>query len=119
MILSLPALAIGAHLAFTVADNVPRVDVTPSCRSSVSGIPGINQDFDACMKDENTARDELVKQWSTFAPADRTRCVDLSRSGTSATYTEMLTCMEMMRDAKQAPSDNVGMPSSTTGQRAR
>jgi hypothetical protein len=124
MIIPLPALAIGAHLAFTIADTVPRLNIEPSCRTSAVSSPGITQDFDACLKDEQSARDQLASEWSTFAPADRTICIDLSQTGSSPTYTEMLTCMEMMRDARRTPADSVGIPNatgqpSTTGQRTR
>lgn len=123
MIIPLPALAIGAHLAFMITDTIPRLNVEPSCRTSAAAVPGVTQDFDACVKDEQAARDQLASEWSTFAPADRARCIDLSQTGGSPTYTEMLTCMEMMRDAKRTPADSVGIPDAgqptTTGQRTR
>ncbi len=118
MIIPLPAMAIGAHLAFTVADTVPQLNVEPSCRMSVMGTPQVTQSIDACLKDEQSARDQLVSEWSSFTAADRSKCIDLSTMGCQPTYTEVLTCLEMMRDARRIPSDSAGV-STTTGQRTR
>jgi hypothetical protein len=42
----------------------------------------------------------LVKQWSTFMPADKTSCVNESRMGGESSYTELITCLEMARDVR-------------------
>jgi hypothetical protein len=119
MMLPLPAMVIGAHLAFAIADTVPRLNVEPSCRMSAAGAGGIpQQTVDACRKDEQDAHDQLVREWASFAPRDRATCVDLSKAGGDTTYTEVLTCLEMMRDARQIPADSKNPPT-TTGQRAR
>lgn len=118
MIILPPALAIAAQLAFTVADRVPQLDVEPSCRTSAVGATGVIQSLDACLKDEQAAREQLVDQWASFTAADRAKCLNLSKMGGKPTYTEMLTCLEMMRDAKRTPADRQGVPT-TTGQRMR
>ena len=104
MIPVLPALAIGA--AVLVADAVPKLDVTPSCRASADGILGVKQDIDSCIQSENAARDEVAKQWNSFAAADRASCTRLTTmSGSGGTYTELITCLEMKRDAAKLPKD--------------
>ncbi len=50
------------------------------------------------------ARDILVKEWNNFLPADRTSCYRLTTTGTPGTYTELLTCLEMRRDARALPT---------------
>ena len=98
----LPAIAIGA--AVLVTDNVPTLDVMPSCRASADGILGVKQDIDSCVKSENDARDQAAKQWSEFPAADRASCTSLTKmGGTGGTYTELLTCLEMKRDARKLP----------------
>jgi len=106
MIPVLPIIAIGA--AVLVADQVPNLNVTPSCRASADGILGVKQDINSCIDSENQARDELAKQWSTFPPGDRTSCTSLTTmGGTGGTYTELLTCLEMKRDVRKLPkTDN-------------
>ena len=43
--------------------------------------PAIEQEKKNCLQSEQAIRDELVKQWSSFAPADRTSCVNEARMG--------------------------------------
>jgi hypothetical protein len=98
-----PALFIGAHLTMTVADPIPEFNVEPSCRAAATGNIGIKQDLAACLDDEKGARQQLTKEWSEFASADRGLCTRLSRTGGSPTYTELLVCLEMARDARKLP----------------
>jgi len=103
----LPAFALG--VAVLVADQVPHLDVMPSCRASADGILGVKQDVETCVKSENEARDQVVKQWNQFSAADRSGCANLTTmGGTGGTYTELLTCLEMKRDVRQLPKDNGG-----------
>lgn len=99
--IAIPVLFLGAHLAVAVADPVPNLNVDPSCRAVASGSIGIKQDMSVCLDDEKSARDSLAKEWGTFSPPDRTSCVRLSTTGGTPTYTELLTCLEMARDARQ------------------
>jgi hypothetical protein len=103
----LPALMVGASLTIAVADNVPRLDVNPSCRAAASGMVGVKQDMSVCLEDEKAARDQLVKEWSQFAGDDKTRCTRMSTRGGSPTYTELLVCLQMARDAKKLPKVDV------------
>jgi hypothetical protein len=99
------ALLVAAHLSFAVADPVPEFNVEPSCRSAASGNIGIKQDLSACLDDEKGAREQLVKKWSGFASEDRGLCTRLSRTGGAPTYTELLVCLEMARDARKLPKE--------------
>jgi hypothetical protein len=101
----LSAQLIGADLTVAVADPVPTFNVEPSCRQAASGDIGIKQDMSVCLEDENGAREQLVKEWGGFAPADRGLCTRLSRTGGTPTYTELLVCLEMARDARKLPKE--------------
>ncbi len=104
MIPVLPAIALGA--AVLVADNVPTLNVTPSCRASADGILGVKEDIDTCVRSENEARNQVAQQWNQFPPSDRASCTNLTTmGGTGGTYTELLTCLEMKRDARKLPKD--------------
>src|SRR5260370_34437237 len=102
----LSAQLIGADLTIAVADPVPTFNVEPSCRQVASGNVGIKQDMSVCLEDENGARDQLAKEWGGFAPADRGLCTRLSRTGGAPTYTELLVCLEMARDARKLPKED-------------
>ena len=110
MMPALPAMVIGAAVLL-VADQVPKLNFMPSCRATANGILGVQQDVDSCALSENEARDQLAKQWSEFSPADQASCTRLTTmSGSGGTYTELITCLEMKRDARKLPKtdDTVG-----------
>lgn len=100
----LPAL-LGLQLAISVADRIPNFDIDPSCRRAASGSIGLRQDLRVCRLDENAARDQLANKWSEFSFADRQSCTTLESSGGDPTYTELITCLEMARDARRLPSE--------------
>lgn len=97
----LPALLLASQLTLPVADGVPHLNIEASCRAAMKAVVGISQTMDACMNSENGARDQLAKEWSKFLAADRANCLALTTTGTSGTYTELLTCLEMYRDVRQ------------------
>lgn len=84
-----------------VADEVPRLDVTPSCRAgeSVAAVPNA---FAACMQKEEQARDQLKANWAQFTQADKTRCIQTCKCGDlTPSYVELLTCLEMANDVRK------------------
>jgi hypothetical protein len=101
-----PVLMIGAHLTIAVADPIPTLNVEPSCRAAASGDLGIKQDMSVCLEDEKGAREQVVKEWGEFASEDRSLCTRLSKTGGSPTYTELLVCLEMARDARKLPKED-------------
>ena len=100
-----PAVILSTHLTIAVADPVPTFNVEPSCRSAASGEAGIKQDLSVCLDDEKGARNELVKEWNEFAANDRSLCKRLAATGGSPTYTELLVCLQMSRDARKLSKD--------------
>jgi len=105
LILLLPAVLVGAQLTLAIAEQVPTIDVMPSCRAGASSGLALSQDVDSCVRSENAARDELAQHWSEFPQADRTSCLQLTTTGSSGTYTDMLTCLEIKRDARKIPKE--------------
>jgi hypothetical protein len=89
-----------------LADSVPSWDVTASCRGAAeAGLTGDAADnLQRCLASEKRTREQLSKDWSTFLPADRARCVKMQTF--SPTYSELATCLEMNRDVRNArPAD--------------
>jgi hypothetical protein len=96
------ALPLAAHLFVAVADGVPKLDVTPSCRGA-GAAKVITQNVDAvqnCLDIEKRAHDQIMKEWLGFTPADRAKCVNAIMSF-SPTYTELLTCLEFSKELKR------------------
>jgi hypothetical protein len=80
--------------------GVPSYDIASSCRGA-SGMMGATPG--ACAADEESARAELTKRWTQFAPAEKTHCTQLSSMGDFHSYVELLTCLEMADDARKLP----------------
>jgi hypothetical protein len=97
----LPILLAGAHLLL-VADRVPDFKVETSCRAAVSAAVA-NRAESACEHDERAARAKLENDWSQFTPAQRAHCVRLSRLGGLPSYVELLTCLEISKEAGKLP----------------
>jgi hypothetical protein len=105
------SLMLGAQLLMPVAtapapDTVPQLNVEQVCEgiAKQGGVtfrdPAIELERKNCLQSEQSIRDELVKQWSSFSPADRTSCVNEARMGGESSYTELITCLEMARDVR-------------------
>jgi hypothetical protein len=52
------------------------------------------------MADERTAEGVLAQNWSKYNAADKTQCIGNVKTGGPASYVELLSCLEIMRDAK-------------------
>jgi hypothetical protein len=99
----LAAMHIVALISVASAQDVPKINFEPSCREAAKGSIGMNQTVESCRRSEEGARDILVKNWKSFSAADRDSCYRLTTTGTPGTYTELLTCLEMRRDARALP----------------
>jgi hypothetical protein len=89
-------------LVVPIADDMPRFDVRPSCHGAASLTPA---SLEGCLRDEEGARADLAGTWAQFAAADRTRCLATTETGGSPSYVELLTCLQMARDARKLPRD--------------
>lgn len=105
------ALLLGAHLVTPVADNVPILNIEPLCQgiarqggSSFHDTEFAKQKQD-CLDSEKLVREDLVKQWSSFSAGDKNACIQEATMGGESSYTELLTCLEMARDARNLPTD--------------
>jgi len=102
-----PAIAIAMIMLATLSalsDDVPTLDVRPVCRG-IAGQSGLEAglqrtSFEQCVQSEQTVREQLKKEWSTFATADKSHCVTLAKTGGESSYTELITCLEMARDVR-------------------
>jgi hypothetical protein len=105
----MPIILAGSYLVL-VADRVPELNIDPSCRAAASAGASLNRTEDTCKRDEHDARGKLDQDWGQFTPGQRTRCVSLSSRGGSASYVELLTCLEMAKAAAALPTDLLNGP---------
>jgi hypothetical protein len=87
------------------SDQYPVLDVAPVCHGIASQSDleaGFSKvDFDQCMKSEQTDRADMIKEWSTFSADDKRHCITETTMGGEASYTDLVTCMEMARDVRE------------------
>src|SRR5262245_45374113 len=100
----LAALLLASTGIAVAQQGVPNINIGPSCRDAAKvSTAGMQQDYESGLKSEEAARDVPAKQWNSFVAADRGSCYRLTTTGTPGTYTELLTCLEMKRDARKLP----------------
>ena len=107
---SLSSLALASTFVLLVADQVPTLNVEPSCRAAarMSDRLSLDASLRRCLADEKGAREELEKEWTQFSPALRQRCVATTRWGGEASYVEVLICLQMGRDAAKLDDTTTG-----------
>ena len=94
----LAAIVLQSHLVMMVADRVPAVDIAKTCRIEAGSA---EQDYAACVTDEETARGQLTEQWTTFSATDKGNCVQSTTGRYLPSYVELITCLEMYAFTKR------------------
>jgi hypothetical protein len=102
MMLSFSAVLLASQLTITVADQVPKLEVVPGCRGAA--VMGMGASLQNCVADEQSAQQQLAKEWAQFATSDKASCTE-EVSGFEPSYVELLACLEAARDAKQVPKE--------------
>jgi hypothetical protein len=115
------AVALASHLTLVSATEVPRLNVEPSCKTAGAEGMALGRTTQSCLNDEKAARDQLGKDWSTFSAADKNHCLSMVSTGGSPSYVELLSCLEMSRDAKKIAEGRVNevLPQPTPRSRRR
>lgn len=96
--------AAAAFVTAAQAAEVPTLDVTPTCRP-LGGDVSLQIDTDRCLKSEREAREQLTRDWANFSAADQRLCTQTATMGGTASYVELITCLEMKRDEAKLPAD--------------
>lgn len=102
MFLHLPIAILATFSPIAVSDTVPKFDTVRECR--IEGGPSV--DVARCSRDEAAALRQLQEAWAQYAGTDRKDCTTVATIGDFASYVELLSCLEMSRDANSADSDN-------------
>jgi hypothetical protein len=104
------AILFSSQFLIAVAGGVPNIDVKKTCRNSATVTGTLTQnDIDACIADELGAHDQLVKEWAQFSGSVKAQCVQASTAYLPS-YIEMLTCLEMAKQAKGLPEEKAQHP---------
>jgi hypothetical protein len=95
------SLFVSSSLLVAVANDVPIFNLGPTCAGAAPTAGGGGRGSDVCQRSELAARDQLAQHWSDFLPADRRRCVELTHMARMPSYVQVLTCLEMAREARE------------------
>ena len=87
----------GASLVLNVADELPNFNVEASCKAVEGFGLAITHSLESCVSDENAAQTELRQKWTSYPPAERSRCVAETMVG-DPSYVDVLTCLQMAQD---------------------
>ena len=85
---------------------IPDLNVDPVCRgiaqqaANPSEKGGPDLAFSQCVQSEQTMRQKLVDESSTFSPSEKSNCIG-AQGGGVASYTALVSCLEMAKDARQ------------------
>ena len=94
--------------------GVPTLDVTSSCRAATNLHLTDGQDYITCMQDEQQARDQIHKGWSSYSPAIRARCTGEATTGGSPSYVDLFECMDMAKGAANLEAAGNGLDMTTS-----
>ena len=100
---------VGAHraqIARVRAGSPPILQVGPSCEAAGAGSVILGRNKESCLADETTAQDTLKQNWPKYLAADKSDCVTLENSGGPASYVELVSCLEVMRDARSIRNED-------------
>ena len=99
MSITLPMSLVSAlsGVVLTAADAPPKFNAAAGCKAAAaidqSMDLSVSQSYDSCIKDEESARLQLVQTWSKYTPQDKSRCVGQTEVGGSPSYVEVLECL--------------------------
>jgi hypothetical protein len=113
------SLLFGLQVATAFADDPPKLDVTTTCKAAAQFAIGAGRDREACMEDEHAAESTLSQNWSKYNANDKTQCIGTVKTGGAASYVELLSCLEVMRDAKEFREGDPAARSDSPSQPAR
>jgi len=98
MLLHLPIAILTTLSPIPISDAVPKLDIAKEC--SFEG--GASDAHDRCVREETDALRQVQGSWSQYTAADRNSCTVETVTGGYASYVELLSCLEMARDAAKA-----------------
>lgn len=101
----LPIVLTASHLVLA-ADAIPRFDVERTCRPAATAAVLPGRDSAACQRDERDARGKLEQEWTRYNAAQKRQCAGFAALDRAPSYVELLTCLEMAKQAQDLPPDS-------------
>jgi hypothetical protein len=98
--IAVASLLLGLQVAVAVADGPPKLDLAATCDAATRFSISAGRDKEACLGDEDEARTTLAQNWSKYNVDDKNQCAGTVKTGGPPSYVELLSCIEILRDAK-------------------
>jgi hypothetical protein len=97
---------IGSQLTIPVSERVPDINVQKLCKliaanAKIMGEPK-PQSVSDCVREENDAKQELVRIWPKTDSVMRDRCEGEATALGTRTYLDLLTCLQIANDTRSA-----------------
>src|SRR3954470_41628 len=89
------ALAVSTPALARPSSAIPQFDAAQICHATSNLGLGDDQSFATCMRDETEAKNQLAKDWTSYAADVRSRCSAETRIGGRPRYVELFTCLLM------------------------
>jgi hypothetical protein len=100
-------IVLSSQLVVTVADGVPKFDIARQCRLDSTQAfdlsAGLNETVKKCVADEQQALTQLGTQWAQFREPDKAQCTAETNIDGTPSYVDLLTCLQLAKDARQLP----------------
>ena len=106
--IALVAVSLGSQVVLAFADSPPKLNAGPSCDAAAQFALSFGRNKTACMDDERAAQDQLTKNWSQYSAPHRSQCVGMVTTGGPPSFVELLSCLEIMRDAAAIHQNDPG-----------
>lgn len=84
----------------------PKLDIKATCQRAQPLSSGEKGAYQGCLDDEMQAQNELAKSWSGFKASAQKDCVEVTKIGGAPSYVELLTCLELDKQAQEAALEN-------------
>jgi hypothetical protein len=102
--------------------RLPNLDLRKLCAQNDAAVRSVISDVSPdsisnCVADEQGARDEIEKAWSTFSALDKSHCVRPNEFLPG--YVEWMTCLQMARDVTKSRKETASAPAASGAGEAR
>src|SRR5262245_13759972 len=101
----LPIVLTASHLVLA-ANSIPKFDLERTCRPAAEAAEMPGRDAAACQRDERDARSKLEQDWAQYNTAQKSQCAGFAALDRAPSYVELLTCLEMAKQAQELPPDS-------------
>ena len=114
----LQVLLTASHVVLA-ADTIPKFNVELTCRAAAEASTSPGRGSRVCQRDEIDAQSKLEQDWAQYTGTQRTNCVRFAGLDRAPSYVELLTCLEMAKQAQELPAESKvgtsGLKVDTTG----